>query len=224
MVGGTATPSGRRADARRHGQRVVHCGGPGAGQAAKVCNNMILAASMIAVSEAFVLAESLGLDHQALFDVVSTASGQCWAVTTNCPVPGPVPTSPANRDYQGGFATKLMAKDLRLAAAAADARRRRRRPRAATPSPSTRSSTPRWPGRDFSVVIEASAADPSHGRDDRMTRSDYRDQHDPGRAPDRVAVVTLNRPEGAQRARRPGHEEVARRAPSSTVIPGSAAS
>jgi 3-hydroxyisobutyrate dehydrogenase len=81
---------------------------------------MILAASMIAVGEAFVLAESLGLDHQALFDVVSTSSGQCWAVSANCPVPGPVPTSPANRDFAGGFATKLMAKDLRLAAAAAE--------------------------------------------------------------------------------------------------------
>jgi 3-hydroxyisobutyrate dehydrogenase len=102
------------------GKRVVHCGEPGAGQAAKVCNNMILAASMIAVGEAFVLAESLGLDHQALFDVVSTSSGQCWAVSANCPVPGPVPTSPANREFAGGFATKLMAKDLRLAAAAAD--------------------------------------------------------------------------------------------------------
>jgi 3-hydroxyisobutyrate dehydrogenase len=103
------------------GRRVVRCGGPGAGQSAKVCNNMILAASMIAVSEAFVLGESLGLDHQALFDVVSTASGQCWSITTNCPVPGPVPTSPANRDFQGGFAAKLMAKDLRLAISAASA-------------------------------------------------------------------------------------------------------
>jgi 3-hydroxyisobutyrate dehydrogenase len=101
------------------GKRLVHCGGPGAGQAAKICNNMILGISMIAVSEAFVLGEQLGLDHQALFDVASTASGQCWALTTNCPVPGPVPTSPANRDYQGGFATALMLKDLRLAALAA---------------------------------------------------------------------------------------------------------
>jgi 3-hydroxyisobutyrate dehydrogenase len=97
------------------GQRIVHCGGPGAGQAAKVCNNMILGVSMIAVSEAFVLGEKLGLTHQALFDVASNASGQCWALTTNCPVPGPVPNSPANRDYQPGFAGALMAKDLRLA-------------------------------------------------------------------------------------------------------------
>ena len=95
--------------------RVVHCGGSGAGQAAKVCNNMILGISMIAVSEAFVLGEKLGLTNQALFDVASAASGQCWALTTNCPVPGPVPTSPANRDYQPGFAGALMAKDLGLA-------------------------------------------------------------------------------------------------------------
>ncbi|MBT2594192.1 3-hydroxyisobutyrate dehydrogenase [Arthrobacter sp. ISL-72] len=97
------------------GKRVVHCGDHGAGQAAKVCNNLILGVSMIAVSEAFVLGEKLGLTHQALFDVASAASGQCWALTTNCPVPGPVPTSPANRDYQPGFAGALMAKDLKLA-------------------------------------------------------------------------------------------------------------
>jgi 3-hydroxyisobutyrate dehydrogenase len=97
------------------GKRVVHCGAHGAGQAAKICNNLILGASMIAVSEAFVLGEKLGLSHQALFDVASAASGQCWALTTNCPVPGPVPTSPANRDYQPGFAGALMAKDLQLA-------------------------------------------------------------------------------------------------------------
>jgi 3-hydroxyisobutyrate dehydrogenase len=103
------------------GGRVVHCGGSGAGQAAKICNNMILGISMIAVSEAFVLGEKLGLTNQALYDVASAASGQCWALTTNCPVPGPVPTSPANRDYQPGFAGALMAKDLGLAANALDA-------------------------------------------------------------------------------------------------------
>ncbi|GAA2911017.1 3-hydroxyisobutyrate dehydrogenase [Microbacterium keratanolyticum] len=97
------------------GRRIVHCGGPGLGQAAKVCNNMILAVSQIAVAEAFVLGERLGLTHQALYDVASNASGQCWALSTNCPVPGPVPTSPANRDYQPGFAGALMAKDLGLA-------------------------------------------------------------------------------------------------------------
>ena len=97
------------------GRRIVHCGGPGLGQAAKICNNMILGISQIAVAEAFVLGERLGLTHQALFDVASNASGQCWALTTNCPVPGPVPTSPANRDYRPGFAGALMSKDLGLA-------------------------------------------------------------------------------------------------------------
>ncbi|MFC3323811.1 3-hydroxyisobutyrate dehydrogenase [Mesorhizobium cantuariense] len=99
--------------------RIVHCGGDGAGQAAKICNNMILGISMIGVAEAFVLAEKLGLSHQALFDVASTSSGQCWSLTTYCPVPGPVPTSPANRDYNPGFAAALMLKDLRLSQEAA---------------------------------------------------------------------------------------------------------
>lgn len=103
------------------GARAIHCGPSGAGQAAKICNNMILGVSMIAVSEAFVLGQKLGLTDQALFDVASTASGQCWALTTNCPVPGPVPASPANRDYAGGFASGLMLKDLRLSQAAAEA-------------------------------------------------------------------------------------------------------
>lgn len=102
------------------GRRIVHCGGPGLGQAAKVCNNLILGVSMIAVSEAFVLGEQLGLSHDALYDVASNASGQCWSLTTNCPVPGPVPTSPANNDYVPGFASALMAKDLGLAEAALD--------------------------------------------------------------------------------------------------------
>jgi 3-hydroxyisobutyrate dehydrogenase len=102
------------------GKKIVHCGGAGAGQAAKICNNMILGISMIAVSEAFALGEKLGLTHQALFDVASTSSGQCWSLTTYCPVPGPVPTSPANNDYKPGFATALMLKDLTLAQDAAD--------------------------------------------------------------------------------------------------------
>lgn len=100
------------------GKRIVHCGGHGSGQAAKICNNMLLGISMIGAAEAFVLGERLGLEHQALYDVISTASGQCWSVTTNCPVPGPVPASPANRDYQPGFAAALMAKDLGLASSA----------------------------------------------------------------------------------------------------------
>ena len=96
------------------GKRIVHAGGAGAGQAAKICNNMLLAISMIGTCEAFVLGEKLGLAPQKLFDIMSAASGQCWSLTTYCPVPGPVPTSPANRDYTGGFAAALMLKDLKL--------------------------------------------------------------------------------------------------------------
>src|SRR5262249_45631893 len=103
------------------GKKIVHCGGAGAGQAAKICNNMILGISMIAVSEAFALAEKLGLSHQALFDVASTSSGQCWSLTSYCPVPGLVPTSPANNGYKPGFAAALMLKDLRLSQEAAQA-------------------------------------------------------------------------------------------------------
>ena len=99
--------------------RIVHCGDAGAGQAAKICNNMILGVSMIAVGEAFVLAEKLGLSHQALFEVASTSSGQCWSLTSYCPVPGPVPNSPANREYKPGFSAALMLKDLKLAQEAA---------------------------------------------------------------------------------------------------------
>jgi 3-hydroxyisobutyrate dehydrogenase len=103
------------------GKKIVHCGAAGAGQAAKICNNMILGISMIGVSEAFALAEKLGLSHQALFDVASTSSGQCWSLTSYCPVPGPVPASPANKDYKPGFAAALMLKDLKLAQEAAAA-------------------------------------------------------------------------------------------------------
>jgi 3-hydroxyisobutyrate dehydrogenase len=104
------------------GKTFVHCGDAGTGQAAKICNNMVLGVSMIAISEAFALADRLGLDRQKLFDVSSESSGQCWSLTSYCPVPGPVPTSPANRDYQAGFTADMMLKDLRLAQdAAADA-------------------------------------------------------------------------------------------------------
>ena len=116
MVGGSDDDFAAAQPILQHmGKRIVHCGGPGLGQAAKVCNNMILGVSQIVVGEAFVLAERLGLSHEALYEVASNASGQCWALSTNCPVPGPVPTSPANRDYQPGFAGALMAKDLGLA-------------------------------------------------------------------------------------------------------------
>jgi 3-hydroxyisobutyrate dehydrogenase len=104
----------------RMGKRIVHCGEAGNGQVAKICNNMILGVSMIAVSEAFVLGEKLGLSHQALFDVVSGSSGQCWSLTSYCPVPGPVPASPANSGYKPGFAAALMLKDLKLAKEAAE--------------------------------------------------------------------------------------------------------
>ncbi len=122
MVGG---PDAAFAKAKpileKMGKNIVHCGGAGNGQAAKICNNMILGVSMIAVSEAFMLGKRLGLDAQRLFDVASTASGQCWSLTTYCPVPGPVPTSPANRDYQAGFTAAMMLKDLLLAQQAAAA-------------------------------------------------------------------------------------------------------
>jgi 3-hydroxyisobutyrate dehydrogenase len=95
--------------------KIIHCGASGTGQAAKLCNNMVLAVQQIAVGEAFVLAEKLGLSAQSLFDVITGATGNCWAVHTNCPVPGPVPTSPANNDFKPGFATALMNKDLGLA-------------------------------------------------------------------------------------------------------------
>jgi len=102
------------------GKNIVHAGGAGNGQAAKICNNMMLGAEMIVTSEAFVLAEKLGLDAQKLFEISSTASGQSWSLTTYCPVPGPVPTSPANRDYQAGFTAAMMLKDLLLAQEAAE--------------------------------------------------------------------------------------------------------
>ena len=116
MVGGTAAAFAHgKPVLERMGKRVVHCGEAGNGQAAKICNNMILGISMIAVSEAFVLGEKLGLSHQALFEVASASSGQCWSLTSYCPVPGPVPASPANNDYKPGFAAALMLKDLKLA-------------------------------------------------------------------------------------------------------------
>lgn len=120
MVGGSENAFARaRPLLEPMGKTIVHAGGAGNGQAAKICNNMILGVSMIAVSEAFVLAEKLGLDAQKLFDISSKSSGQCWAMTSYCPVPGPVPTSPANRDYQAGFTATMMLKDLKLAQDAA---------------------------------------------------------------------------------------------------------
>jgi 3-hydroxyisobutyrate dehydrogenase len=120
MVGGTEKAFSRAQPVLESmGKTIVHAGGAGNGQAAKICNNMILGMNMIAVSEAFILAEGLGLDAQKLFDIASKASGQCWALTTYCPMPGLVPTSPANKDYQPGFTAEMMLKDLRLSQTAA---------------------------------------------------------------------------------------------------------
>ncbi|OFW97327.1 MAG: 3-hydroxyisobutyrate dehydrogenase [Alphaproteobacteria bacterium RIFCSPHIGHO2_12_FULL_66_14] len=122
MVGGAdAAFAKARPILEKMGKNIVHAGASGNGQAAKICNNMILGISMIAVSEGFMLAKRLGLDAQKLFDVASTSSGQCWSLTNYCPVPGPVPASPANRDYQAGFTAAMMLKDLMLAQQAANA-------------------------------------------------------------------------------------------------------
>jgi len=116
MVGGTADAlETARPVLEPMAGKVIHCGDSGAGQAAKLCNNMLLAVQQIAVGEAFVLADKLGLSAQSLFDVITGATGNCWAIHTNCPVPGPVPTSPANSEFKPGFATALMNKDLGLA-------------------------------------------------------------------------------------------------------------
>src|SRR6516162_9205727 len=124
MVGGGEEAFARARPILEHmGKTIVHAGGAGNGQAAKICNNMILGASMIVVCEAFLLAEKLGLDAQKLFDISSKSSGQCWSLTSYCPVPGPVPTSPANREYKAGFTAAMMLKDLNLAQAAARAAR-----------------------------------------------------------------------------------------------------
>lgn len=120
MVGGSEAGFERaRPLLAQMGKSIVHTGASGSGQAAKICNNMMLGVSMIAVGEAFVLAERLGLAADKLFEVASRSSGQCWALTSYCPVPGLVPSSPANRDYRAGFTAQMMAKDLRLAQNAA---------------------------------------------------------------------------------------------------------
>ena len=120
MVGGEADAVERaRPVLGDMGKAVIHAGASGAGQTAKVCNNLILAVSMIGVCEAFGMADRLGLERQTLFDIVSKATGQCWALTSYCPVPGPVEAAPSNRDYAPGFTAQMMLKDLRLAQAAA---------------------------------------------------------------------------------------------------------
>jgi 3-hydroxyisobutyrate dehydrogenase len=122
MVGGSEAGFGRgKPILEKMGKTIVHAGPAGNGQAAKICNNMILGISMIAVCEGFGLAEKLGLDTQKLFDISSKSSGQCWAMTNYCPAPGPVPAAPSNRDYQAGFTAEMMLKDLKLAQQAAQA-------------------------------------------------------------------------------------------------------
>jgi 3-hydroxyisobutyrate dehydrogenase len=133
--------------------RVVHCGSAGAGQAAKICNNLILGISMIAVSEAFVLGERLGLSHEALFDVASTASGQCWALTSYCPVPSLVPGTPAGNGYAPGFATQLMSKDLALAMEAAEATGTETRIGALASAVYTDFAAGAGHGLDFSAIV-----------------------------------------------------------------------
>ncbi len=136
------------------GKKIVHCGEAGNGQAAKICNNMILGISMIAVCEGFALAEKLGLSHQALYDVSSTSSGQCWSLTTYCPVPGPVPTSPANRNYQPGFAAALMLKDLKLAQEAASSAHAQTPLGAAATALYEQFNQAGFAGKDFSGIID----------------------------------------------------------------------
>lgn len=133
---------------------IIRAGDSGTGQAAKICNNMLLGISMIATSEAFTLAEALGLDAQKFFDISSKASGQCWSMTSYCPWPGPVPTAPSNRDYEGGFAAAMMLKDLKLAQDAADA--------SGAPTPLGGAAEALYGelvragygGRDFSIVLQ----------------------------------------------------------------------
>ena len=155
MVGGRDDAFARAKPVlEKMGKTIVHAGGAGNGQAAKICNNMILGVSMIAVSEAFVLAEKLGLDAQKLFDIASKSSGQCWSITTYCPVPGPVPTSPANRDYQAGFTAAMMLKDLNLSQEAAKAAGAKTPLGANAVEIYSRYAASGEAGRDFSGIIQ----------------------------------------------------------------------
>lgn len=154
MVGGTeAAFSAARTVLDPMAGKIIHCGDPGAGQAAKVCNNMLLAVQQIAVGEAFVLAEKLGLSDQALYDVVTGATGNCWAIETNCPVPGPQPGSPANNDFKPGFATALMNKDLGLAMDAI-AHTGSRAPLGTHAAQLYRAFAEQHSDKDFSAIIE----------------------------------------------------------------------
>ena len=155
MAGGTAKAFARAAPLLElMGKAVIHAGGPGAGQAAKICNNMLLGASMVATCEAFVMAGKLGLDLQTFFDISSKASGQCWSMTSYCPVPGVGPETPADRDYEGGFAAALMLKDLRLAMEAAQSVDAYTPMGSAAEELYTRFSDLGGAGKDFSAIIQ----------------------------------------------------------------------
>jgi 3-hydroxyisobutyrate dehydrogenase len=166
MVGGSETAFARGLPVlQAMGKNIVHAGGPGAGQAAKICNNMILAINMVGVSEGFLLAQKLGLDWDKLFQIASTSSGQSWALTSYCPAPGPVPAAPSNRDYAAGFTAALMLKDVKLSQAAADT--------TGSPTPLGAHAMSFYQavvdagdgGKDFSVVFRWLAKLPRHGGD-----------------------------------------------------------
>ena len=172
MVGGAESEVARATPIlSAMGKAVIRAGDSGAGQAAKICNNMLLAISMIGTCEAFLLADKLGLDRQKLFDIASEASGQCWALTSYCPVPGPVPASPANRHYAPGFTAAMMLKDLTLAADAAAAGG------AATPLGAhardlyRRFAAAGHEGMDFSGIITWLAEDADEPTPDGLKRS-----------------------------------------------------
>ena len=155
MVGGSETGFARaKPIIEAMGKTIVHAGGAGNGQVAKIANNMLLGISMIATCEAFNLAEKLGLDAQTFFDISSKASGQNWSMTSYCPAPGPVPTAPSNRDYEPGFAVDMMLKDLRLASQAADAAEAPTRFGKEALAAYEKLSSDGFGGKDFSVVMK----------------------------------------------------------------------
>jgi 3-hydroxyisobutyrate dehydrogenase len=155
MVGGSGEAFARAKPVlEAMGKNIVHAGGAGNGQAAKICNNMILGISMIAVSEAFVLAERLGLEAQKLFDIASKSSGQCWSLTSYCPMPGLVPTAPSNRGYQAGFTAAMMLKDLKLSQEAARAASANTRLGAEATAIYERYVDGGEAGKDFSGIIQ----------------------------------------------------------------------
>jgi 3-hydroxyisobutyrate dehydrogenase len=154
MVGGSTSGFARALPVlQAMGRTIVHAGPAGNGQAAKICNNLILGISMIAVCEGFALADRLGLDRQILFDISAKSSGQCWSMTNYCPVPGPVPASPANRDYEAGFTADMMLKDLRLAQQAAKASATETPLGAEAAALYDELAARGWGGKDFSIMF-----------------------------------------------------------------------